>query len=643
MKDTPNTSVFRVEFPELDRTSIVGPGTTILAAARKVGVAINCVCGGEGDCGKCRVVIEKGRVRTKTNSSPEGIEVNNGPVLACLSEVLSDVEVSIPEESRIEERPKFDERQEATYGLRGEGLLRYPHKPLCRRKFLELPLPGLSDNLSDFERVKQALIHTVGTPVFADYEYIRTLPDMLRRSGFKTTVTFALREGMYEILHGEIGDTAKINYGIALDVGTTTVIANLVNLNTGKVCASSAVYNSQIRYGADVITRIMYAQENREGLEELHGLILQDINTLVGRLTVQAGIRADEIYSMVCTSNTVMIHFLLGMDPKNIRREPYIPVIAEPPAVHAGEIGIAVHPRGNIGFLPGFGAWVGSDITAAILASGMNLEEKISLLIDVGTNGEIVLGCRDWLICCSSSAGPAFEGAGTACGVRATSGAIEKVRITEDGSVKLGLVVGSSSHKPIGICGSGYIDLVAELFTEGFIDRTGRFKTDNRNSRIRKGENGLEFLLADRENSATGNDIVITEDDIITLIRTKGSMYTAAESILNHVGLSWDSIDNVFISGGFGNHLDVERSIIIGLLPDLDREKFHFIGNGSIAGAQMCLLSEDALIKSREVAQAMTYFDLSTDTLFMKEYSSSLFLPHTDLHKFPSVVNHVLP
>lgn len=631
-----------MEFPEFDRTSIVGPGSTIMDAAQKVGVAINSICGGEGHCGKCRVVIEKGRVRSKTNSSPEGIEVKKGPVLACLSEVLSDVEVTIPEESRIDEKPNFDGCLAAAFGLSGEGLLRYPHKPLCRKKYFELSPPSLSDNLSDFERVKRALIHTVGAPVYADFGFIRALPDLLRQSGFRTTVTFAFREGMYEILHGESGDTAGINYGIAVDVGTTTVIANLVNLNSGKVSASSAIYNSQIRYGEDVITRIMYSQENREGLEYLHGLIIQDINTLVGRLAVQAGIRADEIYSMVCTGNTVMIHFLLGITPINIRREPYIPVIADPPAVHAEEIGIAIHPRGYIGFLPGFGAYVGSDITAAILASGMNLEENINLLIDVGTNGEIVLGCRDWLICCSASAGPAFEGAGTACGVRAASGAIEKVRISEDGSVKIGMVAGSS-HKPIGICGSGYIDLVAELFTAGFIDRTGRFKTDNHNPRIRKGENGLEFLLVDKKYSATGNDIVITENDIITLIRTKGSIYTAAESILNHVGLLWDSIDNVFISGGFGNHLDMDRSIIIGLLPDLDRGKFHFIGNGSIAGAQMCLLSEYALIKSKEVAQAMTYFDLSTDPLFMKEYSSSLFLPHTDLQKFPTVTVHVLP
>ncbi|MHB9028053.1 MAG: ASKHA domain-containing protein, partial [Candidatus Latescibacterota bacterium] len=295
------------------------------------------------------------------------------------------------------------------------------------------------------------------------------------------------------------------------------------------------------------------------------------------------------------------------------------------------------HPRGYVGFLPGFGAYVGSDITAAVLASGMAHSERVSLLIDVGTNGEIVLGCRDWLICCSASAGPAFEGAGTNCGVRATSGAIEKVRIRSDGDVQLGIIVGSNSHKPIGICGSGYIDLVAELFTAGFIDRTGRFRTENHNSRIRMGENGREFLLVEKEHAATENDIVITEDDIVTLVRTKGSIFTAAESVIQHVGLSWEDIEDVYISGGFGNHLDMDRSIIIGLLPDLDRNKFHFIGNGSLLGARMCLLSEEALLQAKEVAHSMTYFDLSTDQLFMKEYSSSLFLPHTDLRKFPTV------
>jgi uncharacterized 2Fe-2S/4Fe-4S cluster protein (DUF4445 family) len=637
MNNSHTTSLFRVEFLETGRTVIVEPGSTIMDAAQKAGVYLNSICGGEGLCGKCRVIVEKGRVSMKPNSLLEDSEIEKGYVLACLSEVLSDVLIKIPEESRIDEKPKFDGKQAEGLNPDREGSLRYPLNPLCRKKYLELPEPSLSDNMSDLDRIKRGLMRTTGIQVTgANLDSIRALPDVLRESGFTITVTYALRDGVYEVVQFENGDTSGTNYGIAVDLGTTTVMANLVDLTTGNICASTATYNSQIRYGEDVITRIVYAQENRDGLEELHQSAVHDINILTERLVGETGIHPDDVTCMVCTGNTVMIHFLLGINPRNIRREPYIPVIGDPPTLYADEIGLAINKRGYLGLLPGFGAYVGSDITADLLASGMVHAEKTCLLIDVGTNGEIVLGCKDWFICCSASAGPAFEGAGTSCGTRATSGAIEKVRLHKDGSVDLG-IVGGSGFKPVGICGSGYIDLVAELFTAGFVDRTGRFRTDTGNSRIRKGVDGPEFLLVEKECSATGKDIIITENDIITLIRTKGAIFTAAEVILNHVGLSWTDIDTIYISGGFGNYLDIDRSIIIGLLPDLDHEKFHFIGNGSIAGARMCLLSEDMLMTAKRVAHAMTYFDLSTDPLFMKEYTSSLFLPHTDLNKFPTV------
>jgi len=415
-------------------------------------------------------------------------------------------------------------------------------------------------------------------------------------------------------------------------------MANLINLNDRKICGTAAIYNSQMKYGEDVINRIVYSQEHKDGLEELTRLVVKDINDLTQVLVKQCDIRPEDVNYIVITGNTIMLHFLLGLTPDNIRREPYIPVVGQPPVIRAEEIGININSKGHLGFLPGAGAYVGSDITAAVLASGMASEEKVSLLIDVGTNGEIVLGNMDWLICCSASAGPAFEGSGTRCGMRAATGAIEKVHIHGNWEIDLG-VIGGKKQKPTGICGSGYIDLVAELFSLGILDRTGRFRTDKTIPGLRKGEYEPEFLLVEKDKSAAGKDIVITESDIATLIRTKGAIYTAAEAILNHVGLTWSSIDRIFISGGFGNYLDVHRSIIIGLLPDLNMEKFHFIGNGSIAGGQMCLLSVDALRMSEKIVRRMTYFDLSTDQWFMKEFTSSLFLPHTDLEKFPTVAS----
>lgn len=639
MATSKKKKLFRVEFLETGRVGYVGAGSTIMDAAHKAGVYINSICGGKGVCGKCRVLIEKGRVRMKPNPFIWGGVIKKGYVIACLSEVLSDVQVQLLEESRLDDTPVFDEKHLTDISLHQESTARYPHNPLCRKTYLELSAPSLTDTLSDVERVQRELKRTVGFEVqMRSLDFIRTLPGMLRASDFKITVTYAFKNGVYEVVNIESGNTTGSNVGIAVDIGTTTVMANLVDLNGGNVLASAAFYNSQMQYGEDVISRILYTQENRKGLHELNRLIVEDVNALIHILAEKTGIRRTDISCMLCTGNTIMIHLFLGISPENIRKEPYIPVVGNPPTLHAEEIGIGINRRGCLSFLPNFGAYVGSDITAGIIASGMAYEEDVCLLIDIGTNGEIVLGCRDWFICCSASAGPALEGAGTSCGIRATSGAIEKVRISDKTNLDIA-VIGGDGHKPAGICGTGYIDLIAELFAAGFLDRTGRFRMGNDSSRLRNGEFGPEFIVASREQSATGKDIVITESDILTLIRTKGSIFTAAEAIINHVGLSWSSIDKLFISGGFGNFLDVGRSIAIGLLPELDREKFHFIGNGSIAGARLCMVSEEALMLAQDIANKMTYFDLSNDNWFMKEYSSSLFLPHTDMDKFSTVIS----
>jgi len=629
--------MFRVDFDGTGRAGFVAPGSTIFDAARRAGVHINTMCGGKGGCGRCRVVVLEGSVNMRPNSFLDEREIREGYVLACLTEVLSDIRVEIPPESRVNGEPVLGEKRAEEFDVYGEYPGRRPRAPLCRKTYLELPKPGMDDNSPDLERVKRELERVEGVSgVKVDLAAVRSLPSVLRESDFGVTVTSAYSEGDFRLTRFEGGDTTGVNYGIACDVGTTTVVADLVELRDGRVCATAACYNSQMRHGEDVISRIDYSRECEDGLRELGRLIAGDINGLIGELAGRAGIRRSDIGYMVCTGNTVMIHLLLGIDPGNIRREPYIPVVGTPPAVRAKEIGVALGEAGYVGFLPGFGAYVGSDVTAAVLASGMWREEGVGLLMDVGTNGEMVLGCRDWLICCSASAGPAFEGAGTSCGVRAAPGAIEKVRVSSDGTVET-RTIGGKEHRPIGLCGSGFIDVVAELFAAGFLDRTGRFKRDVRRPRLREGENGPEFVLVRKEKSGTGKDITVTEDDIAALIRTKGAIYTAAEAIITHVGLTWSDVGRIFVSGGFGNVLDVSRSIVIGLLPDMDFEKFRFMGNGSITGGRMCLLSVDALGDAEEIAGKMTYFDLSTDPWFMREYTSSLFLPHTDLERFPTV------
>jgi uncharacterized 2Fe-2S/4Fe-4S cluster protein (DUF4445 family) len=325
---------------------------------------------------------------------------------------------------------------------------------------------------------------------------------------------------------------------------------------------------------------------------------------------------------------------MLGLEPGFIRCEPYIPTANQIPAIRAAEVGITISGRGLLQCMPGVGAYVGSDVVADILASDMHLDEGLSLMIDIGTNGEVVLGNRDWLICCSASAGPSFEGGGMRCGLRATEGAIERVAVAPNGRIVYRTIGGS---RPRGICGSGMIDLVAELFRVGYLDKRGRFRTDCDLPGLAEGPDGPEFVLATAAESMTGKSLVITETDIAVFVRSKGAIYTAAEALINHLGVSFADLQRIYIAGGFGYHLDIDNSVTIGLVPDLPRERFHFLGNGSLAGARLGLLSQEALRASEEIAERMTYFDLSTDSAFMNRFTSSLFLPHTDVEAFPSV------
>jgi len=626
----------RVRFLPDDVEVQVERGETILRAAELAGVYVNSICGGEGLCGKCRVIVREGEVRSRPTALLSREEIRRGYCLACLTEVLSDLVVEVPVESRLEGRPVLVGEEAVRFGRISPKLVPYRHDPLSKKVFLELPPPSLEDNLSDLDRIYRELVKKgYSYPVMQTGLFnLKRLAGLLREGDWKVTVTLGRRGGTVELVQFEPGDTSKDNYGVAVDIGTTTIAAHLVDLNTGETLGTQARYNSQIRYGEDVISRIIYADNEEGGLMRLHQSVAKDINDLIGALVEEVGVHLHDVTYVMCAGNTTMIHFLLEMDPSNIRREPYIPTATSVPVIRAAEVGVAINGRGLLGCVPGVGSYVGGDITAGILASGMHKREELSLYIDMGTNGEVVLGNRDWLICCSASAGPAFEGGGIKCGMRATEGAIEKIVITEDGRA-IWKVIGRG--RPRGICGSGLIDAVAEMLKAGVINRLGKFAKDGRWD-IREGEDGLEVVLVPARETATGKDIVITEADLATFIRSKGAIYAAANTLMSHLGFSFEDLDTVYISGGFGNYLDVQNAVLIGLLPDLPPAKFRFIGNGSITGAEMCLLSEDALKEAQDIARKMTYFELSTDPRFMDEFSSALFLPHTNLERFPSAV-----
>jgi uncharacterized 2Fe-2S/4Fe-4S cluster protein (DUF4445 family) len=404
-----------------------------------------------------------------------------------------------------------------------------------------------------------------------------------------------------------------------------------VDIRKGEVLATRGSHNLQARYGEDVISRMVFAC-GHGGLTPLAEAVTSTINSLIDALVSEADISHEDISSIVAAGNTTMTHLLLGLEPCAIRVQPYIPTANRFPQIPAKEVGLRAHPRALLHCMPCVSSYVGGDITAGVLACGMNDHAELSALIDVGTNGEIVVGNSEWLVCCSASAGPAFEGGGTKCGMRATRGAVERVRI--DGTQVHYTTIGGT--KPRGICGSALIELIGELLMTGIIDQSGKF-VNLSHPRVTVTDGTPEFIVAPADESETGTPVVMTEDDISNLIKSKGAILAAMKVLLDNLGMSFDDLQHIYVAGGFGAHLDIEKAIIIGLLPDIARERIHFIGNSSLAGSRLSLLSTHAFGKVEEIAKQMTYFELSVHHEFMNEFVAALFLPHTQMHLFPFI------
>lgn len=615
--------------------------------ARRAGININSTCGGEGGCGKCKAIIRRGEVKTPPTSLLSREEIQKGYVLACQTLVLSDVEAEIPREARLEEIIPLTEAEKETqlwgvYSKAEEVVTQdifeeskiFEHSPLSTKVFLKLSPPTLADNISDLQRIFRQIRRKWPIPIMqTGLANLKKLGKLLRDANWEITVLLGKRNGTTEVVLIEPGDTSHKNYGVAIDVGTTTVVASLVDLSTEKAVGTQATYNKQANFGADIISRIIYASKE-EGLEKLHDVVIENINELITSLVTANNIKLSEVTAVMCAGNMTMVHLLLGIDPTYLRREPYVPTANFVPVIRATESDIKINPRGLLLCLPGVSSYVGADITAGVVASGICDKEELSLLIDVGTNGEIVLGNREWLVSCSSSAGPAFEGSGIRCGTRAVKGAIQKAYCEVKTKTLRFETIGDT--RPKGVCGSGLIDILACLLRLGIIDKAGKFRK-SKNHNLRQGEYGLEYVLVHKDDTDAGIDLVITEADIENIIRSKAAIYAASAVLTRHMGVNFYKVEHIYIAGGFGNYLDIENAIFIGLLPDLPREKFKFIGNSSLTGARLALLYYEALAKINEVAKKMTYFELSVDNSFMDEYTKALFLPHTDLEKFPSV------
>ena len=635
---------FKVIFLPDNLSVSVEKDKTILSAAISAGVYINSSCGGDGICGRCKVIVKKGQVSGQPTGIITAEEKRNNVHLACLTNVHSDLEVEIPDSSRLNfDKLTPEEMEERLSGLysKAEDVQSvkemsenkvFKHSPFATKLYLELPKPTLGDNISDLERLYRAL-RSLGFPVVQTGLFnIRQLGELLRDYDWKVTVTLGKRNDTVEIVLVEPGDTTQINFGLCFDIGTTTISGQLVDLNSKRILGTKAAYNQQAAFGSDVITRIVYAGR-ADGLEKLHNAVGDTINQIIKELVSEHKIDLNNVNCIVCSGNTTMIHLLLSMDPGHIRREPYVPTANFLPVLRAAEAEININPRGLLCCVPGVSSYVGGDTTAGILSSGIYQKEEPCILIDIGTNGEIVLGNKEFLVACAASAGPAFEGSGVNSGMRASSGAIQKVSINKnDFSVKYSTI---QDKLPRGICGSGYIDLLSEMLEAGIIDRSGKIKVEGK--RIRQTDAGREFVVCFKEDIQAAADIVINEADIENLKRSKGALFSATAILVKHLGLEFSGISKIFIAGGFGTYLDIEKAIKIGLLPDLERSKFVFIGNSSLAGAREILLSSQAMAMADKLAAKITYFELSVDPGYMEEYSQALFFPHTDLTKFPTV------
>lgn len=600
---------------------------SILQAFKRQGIYLVASCGGKGICGKCRVSVTGGEFTSKSRSKLTPHEISSGMALACQTFPLEDIDIDIPKESRLVIGDEIEiSRSQDLPGL--FRLLDGTISPLVSRVDLKLVPPTLDNNLGDLERLKRALEEKGVEELRFSRTFVESLPGSLRDAGWNISLSYT--EALDAVFLRPLNDNPR--YGIAIDVGTTTIVVYLLTLADGSVLDVGSTYNSQIRYGDDVITRIVHATEGG-GMKELREAVVNDINNLLSPMLERQRCAPDDIESAVISGNTTMTHLFWGLDPSYIREEPYTPVINSVPLWNACDSGITIHPSSPVYTVPSVASYIGGDIVSGVLASKMHRSNDISLFMDIGTNGEIVIGNNEWLVTAACSAGPCFEGSGITHGMRATRGAVEGVRIHPDTFDTEVDVIGNVS--PLGICGSGMIDAITEMFLTGLIDQKGQFQKSAPSGRIREGIDGLHFVVC-----ADGyREVVLSEVDIENIIRAKAAIYAGISLLLKEVGVTFHDVTRIYIAGGFGNYLNIEKAIVIGMLPDLPREKFRFIGNSSIAGAYLCLLSKNMRQEAEEIARKMTHIELSVSRGFMDEYLSALFLPHTDISLFPTVAS----
>ncbi len=618
-----------------DEVVRIKEGEDIYTALKRAGIYLVASCGGKGTCGKCRVRIVGGDAEVRSYGKLTQTERESNIVLACQTIPKGDILVEIPKESRlvVGDKIAIARTKDLAEYLKSYGV---GINPTVKRLPLNLPPATITDNIGDLERLKRALNEKGLKGMRFSHEFVAELAESLRNSNWNVELVYVEGQGVpAEAIFLTSFESCNRRYGIAVDIGTTTVVVYLVNLITGETVDIGSTYNSQMRHGDDVITRIVHATEGG-GLQELQEAVVKDINTITDSLMERHNIKSCEVDAATISGNTTMSHIFWGLNPGSIREEPYIPTLNFFPMWRGGTARLSINPQSPIYTVPCVASYVGGDIVAGVLATKMHRNPEVALFMDIGTNGEIAIGNNEWLMTAACSMGPCFEGSGIRCGMRATPGAIEAVKIDPETYEPQISVIGGGL--PMGICGSGMIDAISEMFLTGVIDRKGKF-VKGKTGRIREGEEGSEFVFYKDEKHH--KDIVLTEADVENIIRAKAALYAGIKTLLAEVGFTMDAVEKIYIAGGFGNYINVEKAILLGMLPDIPKERFVFMGNTSITGAYLCLLSEELRKEAEDITSKMTYIELSVYRSFMDEYMSALFLPHTDMSQFPTAAGMV--
>ena len=619
----------------------VSPEETLLEAARKANVAIDAPCSGNGSCGKCRVKLISGEVEGLQTSHISDEEYADGWRLSCCTYARSDVTVQVPDiASAYRSRMKTADLSTGEEVAIFEALLAGVKEAGIRLDNnycavdLALSEPTLEDTMPDNERLTRALEEATGCErIELPFYPMSRLPKALRDAEWKVRVLGEKKDGTFTVYDVTGQDDNASMCGLAIDIGTTTVSAVLFDLKDGRLLSKASGGNGQIRYGADVINRII-EQGKPGGRKKLQDAIIKEtLVPLIAEMCKDAKLSARRILRMCVASNTTMNHLLVGVDADPVRMEPYIPAFFHWDGLKAGDLGLPAHPNAPILLAPNIGSYVGGDITAGTFAGMIWNKDELSLFIDLGTNGEIVFGNRDFLMSCACSAGPAFEGGDISCGMRATDGAIESCVIDRDTMQPTFGIIGEAGQKPVGLCGSGIIDTIAELFRTGIINSKGLFVREG--ARVARDHHGTgRYILAFPEESATGREVALNEVDILNFIRAKGAIYSAIDTLLSAMDMDQSVIEGVYVAGGIGSGINMKNAVRIGMFPNVPLELFHYIGNSSQAGAYAMALSDEAAKKVEEVAKNMTYMELSTHPGYMDAFVAACFLPHTDASRF---------